>query len=172
MLTSRRYLGTHVDGRARMGEARVFLTDRGFADDGRPYLFRKKSNRIWMGGGPGGEAILRGMHLLFVYTVQTQVRVTPIVDGVAVQDAVSIVTLTPDAALELSASTVWVSISEALSASRSTRRGLRGASAQVMVEFFGVVASGASEYILAVDSCHLEVEVVREAVPEGTAVAR
>lgn len=172
MLIQRRYLGTHRDGRTVMGESRVFVTDRGFLDDGRPYLFRTRSNRVWMAGGPGGEAMLRGLHLILAYTVATQARVTPIVDGRVVTDAIDILDLTPDPTLDRSVTTHWVDVKEAIGTDRPNKIGVRGAAAQVMVEFFGVVPTGTADYILAVDECHLEVEVVRSSVPMSEGVAR
>lgn len=171
MQSLRLYLGTHFSGRERMGESRIFVADRGYLDDGRPYLGSFRSNRAWIAGGIGGEAIVHKIHAAIISTIRAQVRITPYVDGRRIDEAVFIANVGGDDAPDVQ--TFVVDVRESIEGSaRPTLRGVRGATAEVQVEFYGVSGDGSSDYLLSVEQCEIEVEIVRPSVPSQARTQR
>ena len=146
-------------------EASVLQTNSGFQDNLVDYVPLAKSNPI-APAGASGEAIFKNVYLTVTHSMGVDIRLTPIVDFVAIDgtggqpDERLLITLPALGARLTKRFEMGLSLPFPLTGTERFRNSLRGAWFQLQVEAINGLAAGD----LIFDQTELEFEIVRESV--------
>lgn len=131
----------------------LLAADEGYADGAATYALLARTARA-APAGVGGDVLMTALYLTLSHTEAATVRVTPVVDGIALE-ATDIV-LGPAAERAVTAHEVGVSVPYVVGGVEVSRAGARGTWVQVQVESVGAFGD------LTVEAVEVEYEVLRE----------
>ena len=131
--------------------------DQGTGDNAAAFNLLARTNRV-APAGVGGECIFTALYLAISHTEAATLRVTPILDGVALEP--TDIALPLVAARTLTAHDVGISIPYTVAAVEAARFAARGTWLQVQVETLAAAPGDFGDLII--ESVEVEYEVVRE----------